>query len=243
MKVFGLDFTSAPSRKKPITQAHCAFEKGTVSVLEIKCLTDFDQFEAFLNSEGEWIAGIDFPFGQPRKFVTNLGWPEAWASYVGKVAAMSKEEFETLLRQYKACRAKGDKEHLRETDKLADARSPMKLVRPPVAKMFFRGAPRLLHSRVCVLPFDVPHEGEAIVLEASPALVARKFLGRRSYKGEGKKKLDTERKAAREEIVQGIRSGELRDHYGFGVEITESLTQELVLDPTGDQLDALLCAI
>ncbi|MDP8949396.1 MAG: hypothetical protein M3N00_04025 [Actinomycetota bacterium] len=37
-------------------------------------MTNFEEFEDFSSREGEWIAGIDFPFGQPREPVQHLGW-------------------------------------------------------------------------------------------------------------------------------------------------------------------------
>ena len=72
-RVYGLDFTSVPSPRKPITKAECLFEKNCLSVRRIEPLSGFSEFEAFLDTEGEWIAGIDFPFGQPRKLIaTNI---------------------------------------------------------------------------------------------------------------------------------------------------------------------------
>src|SRR5260370_31589967 len=116
MNVYGLDFTSAPSSKKPITQAECVFKNGLLNVRGIRSLTEFEQFETLLDSEGEWIAGIDFPFGQPQKLVINLGWPDSWEGYVKKASSMQKKDFGELLRRYRTGRAKGDKQHKRLTD-------------------------------------------------------------------------------------------------------------------------------
>lgn len=79
------------------------------------------------------------------------------------------------------------------------------------------------------------------MVEAYPALVARRFVGRKSYKNDAQ---DTsERKAARVKIVDGIQSLELRNHYGFTVELDDDLAREFVEDQTGDRLDAVLCAV
>ena len=48
--------------------------------------------------------GIDFPFGQPRKFVTDRGWPESWEGDVQKVSQMKKEELGEFDSQDNLCR-------------------------------------------------------------------------------------------------------------------------------------------
>ena len=150
-RVYGLDFTSVPSPRKPITKAECLFEKNCLSVRRIEPLSGFSEFEAFLDTEGEWIAGIDFPFGQPRKLIANLGWPEYWEGYVEKISVMTKEEFGNILCEYRNSRATGDKQHKRRTDKRASSCSPMMWYGVPVGKMFFEGAPRLLRSKARVV--------------------------------------------------------------------------------------------
>ena len=94
MNIYGLDFTSAPSNRKPITGITGKLTDHLLRVDdEVIHLTDFEAFEAFLARPGPWIAGLDFPFGQPRQLIQNLGWPEAWTGYVGKIATMSQAEF------------------------------------------------------------------------------------------------------------------------------------------------------
>jgi len=63
MKIYGLDFTSAPSRKKTITCAVCELQKDLLSVKDCLRLTSFGDFEALLRSDGPWLAALDFPFG------------------------------------------------------------------------------------------------------------------------------------------------------------------------------------
>jgi len=86
MKIYGMDFTSAPRRKKPITCTECTFENGVLQVNNLRNIEDFNQFEDFLNIEGDWILGIDFPFSLPRKLITNLGLPLTWEDYVEIIA-------------------------------------------------------------------------------------------------------------------------------------------------------------
>src|SRR5205823_5301810 len=183
MKIFGLDFTSAPGRKKSITCAECELQEDLLSVKHCLRLTSFEDFEAFLHSDGPWLAALDFPFGQPRRLISNLGWPETWEGYMQVIALMGKKEFEKTLKRYRESRPMGDKQHLRATDAPAGACSPMMLHRVPVGKMFFEGATRLLESEVSVLPCR-PAGDSRIVVEGYPALVARRLIGRRSYKSD-----------------------------------------------------------
>ncbi|HVB21710.1 MAG TPA: DUF429 domain-containing protein [Ktedonobacteraceae bacterium] len=252
MKIYGLDFTSAPTRKKPITCAICELHEPAepaashnANVLTMQAnltMPTFAAFEDFLQSDGSWLAGLDFPFGQPRQLIANLGWPAAWADYMQLIAAMSKAEFEQTLTDYRASRLPGDKQHLRVTDRYANARSPMMLHRVPVGKMFFQGAPRLLASGVSILPCR-PTPSANLVVEGYPALVARKWLGKRSYKSDERGKQTSEQTSARRDLLAGLCSPALLTHYGLHLTISAMLMDMLIKEPMGDLLDALLCAI
>lgn len=242
MKILGFDFTSAPNRNKPITCAVCELLDTLLCVQNCLKLTSFEDFEAFLHSDGPWLAALDFPFGQPRKLISNLGWPETWEGYMQIVASMGKKEFEETLTCYRESRPTGDKQHLRATDVYAGARSPMMLHRVPVGKMFFEGATRLLRSGVSVLPCR-PREDSRIVVEGYPALVARRFIGKRSYKSDERGKQTRDREEARLEIVNGLCSSEMVDWYGFRVALLEEIGERLVEDAMGDELDAVLCGV
>ncbi len=252
MKIFGLDFTSAPTRKKPITCAVCelhepdqfgAFHQASILTMQ-DCLTmpTFAAFADFLRSDGPWLAALDFPFGQPRQLIANLGWPPVWSNYMQLITAMSKPEFEQTLTHYCASRLPGDKQHLRITDKYTNARSPMMLHRVPVGKMFFQGAPRLLASGASILPCR-PTPSASIVVEGYPALVARKWLGKRSYKSDERSKQTPEQILARHDLLGGLCSPALLIHYGLRLSIADTLSAMLIEEPMGDLLDALLCAI
>lgn len=242
MNIFGLDFTSAPSSRKPITCAVCELSELVVHVKGSQAYTSFTQFEQFLQQEGPWLAAFDFPFGQPRKLLENLNWPLTWEGYVQHVAEMDKVAFEETLTHYQASRPAGDKQHTRATDKLAGARSPMMLHRVPVGKMFFQGTPRLLHAGVSILPCR-PNATTTIALEGYPALVAQRFVGKTSYKSDERKKQTTEQQAARQCIVDGICSQALQEIYYVKLELGTTLADRLVQEPMGDELDAVLCAI
>ena len=242
MKIYGIDFTSAPRSKKAITYAQCNLSEKYISLERLGRLTSFEQFEDFLSEPGPWVAGIDFPFGQPRTLIENLHWPRTWNGYVSLVASMTRPQFVDTLTNYCSGRNKGDKYHLRVTDRLARSRSPMMLYRVPVAKMFFEGAPRLLKSGVNIQPCCI-RDDPRLVIEAYPALVARRWIGPRGYKTDTVKQQTSERQAAREEIVRGLRSTDANMHFGFDVHFSDEDAKVLVQDDSGDALDAFLCAV
>jgi hypothetical protein len=241
LKVYGLDFTSAPSRRKPLVALRCRLEDGTLRVEDADTLTSFEEFEAWLGTPGPWVCGMDFPFGQPRDLVEALGWPPDWAGYVGEVHTLGKEGFEGEIRADMASRPYGEKWRYRLADRRSGSSSAMMLFRVPVGKMFFQGAPRLLHSGVSVEPCRPNGDGR-VAVEAYPAVVARRFLDRESYKRDGVP--DTsERMAARKRLVSGLASDTLREAYGFGVSMGRQWRERFVEEPGADALDSLLCAV
>jgi hypothetical protein len=242
MKIIGVDFTSAPSVRKPISCAEACLDGEMLVFHELKGVRTFQDFEALLSGSPPWVAGIDFPFGQSRRLLSNLGWPLQWESYVGLVAGMSKSEFVRVLEEYKADRPAGDKEHRREIDRRASSISPQKLYGVPVGKMFFEGAPRLMRSPASIIPVR-PLQDARIVLEAYPAIVARRYIGRRSYKNDTPAKQTPPLRDARLEIVQGIRSRGFRGIYGFTIDLPATLETLCIEDATGDFLDAVLCCL
>lgn len=242
MKIYGIDFTSAPSARKAITYAQCTLSEKGLILERLGYLTSFDEFEHFLRQSGPWVAGMDFPFGQPRKLIENLGWPQTWNGYINCVAKMTKVQFVAVLTKYCDGRINGDKHHLRMTDRLAHSRSPMMLYRVPVAKMFFEGAPRLLKAGLSIPPCLI-RDDPRLVVEAYPALVARRWIGHRSYKTDTIKQQTSARESAREEIVRGLRSMDARIYFGFDIHFNDDQANVFIQDGSADQLDALLCAI
>jgi hypothetical protein len=242
--LYGLDFTSAPRRGKPITVARCRLE-GTCLVWEgFEDLLDFEAFEGLLERPGPWVAAMDFPFGQPRKLIENLGWPAAWEGYVETVAALgSKARFREVLKAYRDPRPPGDKQHPREIDARSRSQSPMTVYGTPVGLMFFEGAPRLARSRCRVLPMRPGGDRERTVLEGYPALVARTLIGRSSYKTESRSQDTAARRAARRVLVEGLASAPLAERYGITVALPPAVQAQLRQEHQGDRLDALLCAI
>ncbi len=242
MKILGIDFTSAPNGRKPITVAYGELSNAVLHIESVRGLTRFKQFEDELDAPGPWIAGIDFPFGQPVRLIHALHWPASWSAYVGKIGSMKQDEYESTIKRYCARRPYGDKEHKRITDEYAGSISPMKLGRPPVGKMFFQGAPRILRSGACILPC-APNDDDRVIVEAYPALVAENLVGNRHYKGDGNAGDTPTRRATRAAIVSALSTEQCRASYWHNVKITQEERKRLIEDAGADFLDAVLCAV
>jgi len=238
MNIYGIDFTSRPSRRKPITCIECSLQDDVLHAGKLQKFTDFSAFENSLKVPGPWIAGIDFPFSQSRTFVENIGWPRTWTGVINHVARMDRKSFRKALDDYRATRQLGDKEHRRRTDIAAGAISPQKLYGTPVGLMFFEGAPRLKSTGVTIpgLQDGDPHR---ITVEAYPGLLARKFIGRRSYKQDTKAKQTHDQREARLALLSALTHDGAYEHYGVRIQAPRTLAD----DPGGDALDALLCAV
>jgi len=240
MKILGIDFTSAPNRRKPIAVATGELADGELRIGSLRSLTSFPQFNEELAARGPWIAGIDFPFGQPARLIRALNWPTSWTDYVNKVRSMKKSEFESEIRSYCGKQPYGDKEHRRATDKRASAISPMKLGFPAIGKMFFEGAHRILDSGASIVPC-APNDDNRTILEAYPALAAKALAGIGQYKKYKKK--PPEGIQARAAIVSALSGEPCREIYGCHVKLPPTERERVIDDAQADFLDAVLCAV
>lgn len=240
MRIYGVDFTCAPRRAKPITVAAGLLQGKCLRISEIEKLFSFAEFEAFLARPGPWVGGFDFPFSLPAELVRDLGWPAPWRDLVAHCAAMDRKGFRQTLDSYRAGRPVGRKYPHRATDHPAGSSSPMKLVNPPVALMFHEGARRLLAADVHV-PILLPRNSSRVALEAYPGLLARKQLGiRASYKSDTRAEHTPARKAVRKQVLSSLKEGK---PLGVRLEAGKGIEKQLVDDGSGDLLDAAICAV
>lgn len=238
--ILGVDFTSAPRPKKPITVAGGRLAGNTIRIDTMETIEDFPGFEQLLARPGPWIGGFDFPFGQPQALLRDLGWPAGWKAMVAHCATLDRATLRRLLDDYRATRPAGSKYLHRETDGPAGSSSPMKLVNPPVALMFHEGAPRLLQAGVH-LPGLRQGDPSRVALEAYPGFLVR-LITREPYKNDNRALQTPARTRARELILHALESGT----HPFGLRLafrTTALRREAVSDATGDTLDAMLCAV
>lgn len=236
--LLGVDFSSSPTRRKPITVA-LGRRRGQVLLLEgLQDLPSLDDFAALLQRPGLWLGGFDFPFGLPRELVQSLGWPVQWSTLMAHYAALSRAEIRAQFAAFCAARPVGGKFAHRATDIPAGASPSMKWVNPPVAYMLHAGVPRLIEAGVH-LPGLHAGDVQRVALEAYPGLLARELLGRRSYKSDDRAKQTDERLIARKDLLEALEQG--RTRLGLRLKLSHAQREALVDDASGDRLDAVLC--
>lgn len=234
----GIDFTSRPTRRKPITVAIGALDGQRVSLLRLDEHAGFDDFAAWLRMPGPWLGAFDFPFGLPRELVESLGWPRDWLPLMKHYAALSREQIRASFAAFCAARPAGGKFAHRACDIPAGSSPSMKWVNPPVAYMLHAGAPLLIDAGVHLPGL---HEGDRarVALEAYPGLLARELIGRRSYKSDEKTKQTPQRLIARKDLIEALEQG--RTRLGLRLRLSHAQRDALAADASGDRLDAVLC--
>jgi len=234
----GVDFTSAPSARKPIRLAF-GRRRGSVVVLERQeAMASLDAFDGWLDRPGPWLGGFDLPFGLPRELVESLHWPTDWAALIAYYASLSRAEIRDAFAGFCEARPVGSKFAHRACDRPAGSSPSMNWVNPPVAYMLHAGVPRLMRAGV-----DLPglHPGDPcrVALEAYPGLLAREVIAHRSYKSDKHAKHTPERLIARKEVLEALEQG--RTRLGLRLKLSHAQRDELADDGSGDRLDAVLC--
>jgi hypothetical protein len=236
----GCDFSSTPTRRKPIVLAWGRQDRGTVVLQKLEQVGSLAAFAAWLREEGDWVGGFDFPFGLPRELVEHLGWPVTWRECIAHYATLTRADIRETFAAFCDARPAGGKFAHRLFDKRAGSSPSMKWVNPPVAFMLHAAIPLLVESGV-----HMPgvHEGDPrrVALEAYPGLLARELIGRRSYKSDDKAKQTPERLIARKDLVTRLEHGETR--LNLRLKLTHAQHDALVHDASGDSVDAVLCLV
>jgi hypothetical protein len=238
--LLGIDFTSAPTARKPITVARGRCDGERVRLQAVQAIATLDGFDALLREPGPWVGGFDFPFGLPRELVVQLGWPTDWPALVRHYAGRSRAQIREVFAGFCAARPAGAKFAHRACDGPAGSSPSMKWVNPPVAFMLHAGAPRLLAAGVHL---PAVHDGDTsrVALEAYPGLLARELIGRRSYKADDRARQTGERLIARRDLVDALEQG--RTRLGLRLQARAALRESLIDDASGDRLDAVLCLV
>jgi hypothetical protein len=238
--VAGIDFTSAPTRRKPITVAHGRSSGGVVRLDRIDTHADFAGFSRWLAGPGPWVAAFDFPFGLPRELVLALGWPTEWPALMRHYAALTRAQIRETFAAFCAARPSGGKFAHRATDGPAGSSPSMKWVNPPVAYMLHAGVPLLIGAGVH-LPGLLAGDSQRVALEGYPGMLARELLGSRSYKSDDRARQTPERLIARKDLVEALERGASR--WGLRLKLSHAQRDDLVADASGDRLDAVLCLV
>ena len=257
--LLGCDFSSRPTRRKPIVLALGSLSHGRVVLSKTERLESLDAFGQWLRQPLDWVGGFDLPFGLPRELVETLGWPTDWRACLRHYASLSRAQIRAAFAAFCDARPAGGKFAHRATDRPAGSSPSMKWVNPPVAWMLHAGVPLLLAAGA-----QLPglHEGDPaqrdaagrprkVALEAYPGLLAREVLddidrragrpARRSYKSDDKARQTPERLIARKDIITALEHGQTR--LALRLKLSHAQRDLLTDDASGDQLDAVLCLL
>ena len=236
----GVDFTSRPTRRKPITVALGLLERGALRLHRLDEHIGFDSFAAWLQTPGPWVGAFDLPFGLPRELVQALGWPTQWLPLMQHYAALSREDIRATFAAFCNARPVGGKFAHRACDVPAGSSPSMKWVNPPVAYMLHAGVPLLIEAGVH-LPGLHDGDPQRVALEGYPGMLARELLGARSYKSDDKARQTPERLIARKDLIDALEQG--RTRLGIRLRLSHAQRDDLVADASGDRLDAVLCML
>ena len=239
MRIYGVDFTSAPTPRKPITAAHGYLEGDVLTIERIEAINSFESFEEFLHRRGPWISGFDFPFGLPRDALNAFRWPGTWEDMVGHCARLGRNRFADRLNKDRIARPPGKRYRYRSGDRVAGSSPAVRLHQVPVGYMFFEGAQRLARSGINI-PVLRENKSNRIALEAYPGYLTKAQLRIASYKNDERRKQTPQRENNRKLIVERICAG---TPLGIRLDASRSLTRSLVADATGDRLDSVICAL
>jgi hypothetical protein len=251
--LIGVDFSSRPTARKPITLASGRWLGASRTVLQLQAAQCFDTLAglgAWLQQPGRWVGGFDLPFGLPRELVQHLGWPTDWPACMDHYATLDRATIRDTFAAFCDARPVGGKFAHRACDGPAGSSPSMKWVNPPVAYMLHAGVPLLRTAGVHLpahLPADLPTPASAeggpgrTALEAYPGLLARELIGQRSYKSDDKAKQTPERLIARKDIVDALEQG--RTRLGLRLKLSAAQRDALADDASGDALDAVLCLV
>ena len=99
MRIYGVDFTCAPRKAKPITIAAGLLRRNSLFLEKVEHADSFSRFEAFLARQGPWIGGFDLPFSLPAELVRDLGWPSEWKALVGHCSKLDRLQLRAARRR------------------------------------------------------------------------------------------------------------------------------------------------
>ena len=233
IRILGVDFTSRPSKRKPITACWAVLSGDVLAVESLEAIEDWTAFDSLLATPGPWIGGFDLPFGQPAEFLDSLSLRGPYWDVIEHIRALSRPAWVDQCRSFRS--ADGKRELRRETDKRANATSPMKCYFTPVARMFHAGMPPVLASGATIPAHQVQGDSR-IALEVYPALVAEALAQSRSYKTDLVSKIRSEHRIQRARIVASLSKAN-----AYGLTVTN--IPHGIAEATGaDELDAILAA-
>ena len=241
MQLWGVDFSSAPSARKPVVVAQGQRAGAVLRLQAVHLLPRMDAFAALLATPGPWLGAFDFPFGLPRAFVQAQRLGDTAQAVISELQRRcpTRMDFRALVDAWGNTQPAGQRLIHRATDTALDglsSTSPLQTRYVPVGFMYYEGFSRLLASGAHLPGLQAGDLGR-VALEGYPGLLAHELIGRRSYKNDD----SPERLLARKIIVEALEQG--RTRLGLRLKLTPAQAGELVADSSGDRLDAVLCLL
>jgi hypothetical protein len=238
MRCLGVDFSSRPSRRKPVLLAEGRRQGAVLRLERLVEHATLDGLAAALREPGPWVGAFDWPFGLPRELVVALQWPLQWLELMRHYCSLERAEIRALFKAFCDARPAGAKFAHRACDRPAGSSPSMKWVNPPVAFMLHAGVPLLIDAGVH-LPGLHNGDRSRVALEGYPGLLARELIGTRSYKADDKPRQTAARLIARKDMVAALELG--RTRLALRLKLSPAQHESLVEDASGDWLDAVLC--
>ena len=253
----GVDFSSAPSRRKPIMIAEGSLDaqaegnlRGVVARPQLRwhnlvACSDWHSFASYLRRPGPRLGAFDLPFGLPRDLLCAWGWDHLdHRAISARFAQGDRAGWIAQLKSFCAARPPGQKFAHRACDLPVGSSPSMKWVNPPVVFMYREGFARILEAGWLLPGFDDLAQAFAspsevrLAVETYPGALARKLIGRLSYKADDALRQTGARREARQKIVDGISSLS-----GIALHLDAEQQKAVLDDARGDTLDALLCLV
>lgn len=268
--VVGVDFTCAPSSRKPITMAWGSTDGHVVRLHSLQSCQSLLAFEQWLVQPSPfgtaaWTGGFDFPFGLPRLFIdalschaTSSGGSTPKQDALGLIQYMrgpeaqtAKQHFQSLVDSWGTQWGRGSRPRTlphRQTDAAMrgiTSTSPLQTRYVPVGKMYAEGFWRLLQAPIDI-PLLRPHANSPChAFEAYPGLLAHEVLGGNgpafSYKNDADGQTDPTRLLNRLTLLDRLEQGLSR--LQVRLKLTPAQRDHIASDPLGDRLDAVLCMV
>ena len=239
--IFGVDFSSAPHRKKPIWIAELNLDHDQPHFASLNAIYSLTDFQTWLNHLQNGVIGLDLPLGMPRKFIEHAQWPSNWADLICFYRDCDEDSYCATIEKYIKLQPQGHKLPKRNTDVTHKAISPMMIYGVPLAKMHFRGAPLLQEAQISVLPNN-PTTSAVQAIEIYPAILAKRLFHSIWPITKGKPRYKSGNRKAAQRLRTALFDA-LQSRYFTHQFIPAPVREIVISDPNGDALDALFAAI